>query len=252
MSAASVLRLQIERTLETRIPAALSPRQQTAYETASCGIPAVDDLLGGGLPVGAISEITGAESSGRTTLALSFLARRTSEGQVCAWVDVNDTLDPESAAANGVALGRLLWVRCADAGKATNRKLEARLEQAIRAVDLILNASGFAAVVLDLGGTAAELASRIPLATWFKFRQAAQHGRASLLVLGRRPYGQSSSAVMVECAQERAAGNTTVLKGLRFTVRRERQRFAQSISGHRKPPASTWSASSSWDAARRA
>jgi hypothetical protein len=252
MSAASALRLQIERTLEARIPAALSPRQQTAYETASCGIPAVDDLLGGGLPVGAISEITGAESSGRTTLALSFLAQRTSEGQVCAWVDVNDTLDPESAAANGVALGRLLWVRCADAGKTTNRKLEARLEQASRAVDLILNASGFAAVVLDLGGTAAELVSRIPLATWFKFRQGAQHGRASLLVLGRMPHGQSSTAVMVGCTQEHTASNTTILKNLKFTVSRERQRFAQSISGRRKPPASTWSASSSWDAARRA
>lgn len=252
MSAAAVLRLQIERTLEARIPAALSPRQQTAYETASCGIASVDDLLNGGFPIGAISEITGAESSGRTTLALSFLAQRTAEGQVCAWVDVNDTLDPESAAANGVALGRLLWVRCADAGKTTNRKLEARLEQAIRAVDLILNASGFAAVVLDLGGTAKELANRIPLATWFKFRQAAQHGRASLLVLGRVPYGQSSTAVMVECAQERAANHTTVFNNLRFTVRRERQRFAQSISGHRKPPSSTWSASSSWDAARRA
>jgi hypothetical protein len=252
MPAAAALRLQIERALEARIPAALSHSKQTAYETASCGIPAVDDLLDGGFPVGAISEIIGAESSGRTTLALSFLAQRTAEGQVCVWVDVNDTLDPESAAANGVALDRLLWVRCADAGKSTNRKLEARLEQAIRAVDLILNASGFAAVVLDLGGTAVELASRIPLATWFKFRQGAQHGRASLLVLGRMPYGQSSAAVMLECTQERAASKTTVLNRLRFTVRRQRQRFAQSTSGQRKPPASTWSASNSWDVARRA
>jgi hypothetical protein len=32
--------------------------------------------------------------------------------KVCAWIDVSDTLDPESAAAVGVDLSRLLWVRC--------------------------------------------------------------------------------------------------------------------------------------------
>jgi recombination protein RecA len=252
MSNSASLRLQIERTLENRIPGALSPRQQTVYETARCGVPAIDNLLDGGFPVGAITEITGTESSGRTTLALSFLAQRTAEGQVCAWVDVNDTFDPESAAANGVTLGRLLWVRCADAEKATNRKPWARLDQAVKAVDLILQASGFAAVVLDLGSTAPEFASRIPSATWFRFRQGTQQGRASLLVVGRKAYGQSSAAVMIECAQEHAAGNTTVLRNLRFAVRRERQRFLQPLTNNRKPPASTWSASSSWDATRRA
>ena len=252
MSNAAALRLQIERALENRIPSALSPRQQTAYETASCGIPEIDGLLDGGFPVGAITEITGPESSGRTTLALSFLARRTAEGQVCAWIDVNDMFDPESAAANGVALGRLLWVRCSNAEKAMNRKPWARLDQALKAVDLILQASGFAAVVLDLGSAAPEMASRIPLATWFRFRQGAQHGRSSLLVLGRMAYGQSSAAIMVDCEQQRAEGNSTVLKNLRFAVRRERQRFAPSLPGKRKAPASTWSAKSSWDAARRA
>jgi hypothetical protein len=32
--------------------------------------------------------------------------------KVCAWIDVSDALDPESAAAVGVDLSRLLWVRC--------------------------------------------------------------------------------------------------------------------------------------------
>jgi recombination protein RecA len=31
---------------------------------------------------------------------------------VCAWIDVSDALDPEAAAAAGVDLSRLLWVRC--------------------------------------------------------------------------------------------------------------------------------------------
>jgi hypothetical protein len=152
---------------------------------------------------------------------------------------------------NGVALGRLLWVRCSDAEKATNRKPWARLDQALKAVDLILQASGFAAVVLDLGSATPEMASRIPLATWLRFRQGAQHGHSSLLVLGRMAYGQSSAAIMVDGEQERAEGNSTVLKNLRFAVRRERQRFAPSLPGKRKPSASTWSAKSYWDAANR-
>ena len=36
----------------------------------------------------------------------------TQANKVCAWIDVSDGLDPESAAANGVELSRLLWVRC--------------------------------------------------------------------------------------------------------------------------------------------
>jgi hypothetical protein len=210
MSTASALRFQIERTLEARFPSALTPRPQTGYETAPCGIAAVDDFLGGGLPVGAISEISGPESSGRTGLALSFLAQRTSAGQVCAWVDVNDMLDPESAAANGVSLRQVLWVRCADAGNAGTRKTWARLDQALKVVDLILQAAGFAAAVLDLGNAPVEQASRIPLATWFRFRQGAQRAQSSLLALGAMPYAQSSAAVVLECERQQPSQHARI------------------------------------------
>jgi len=69
-------------------------------------------LLEGGLPLGAISEIVGPPCSGHTSFALSFLAGMTQATKVCAWIDVSDALDPESAAAAGVELSRLLWVRC--------------------------------------------------------------------------------------------------------------------------------------------
>jgi recombination protein RecA len=253
MPTAAALRIEIERTLERRIPAALTPRPQTICEVATCGIPAVDTLLDGGLPVGAISEVTGPECSGRTGLALSFLAQRTCEGQVCAWVDVSDALDPESAAGSGVSLRQLLWVRCKDTDSTASRKPWARLDQALKAVDLILQAAGFAAIVLDLGSTAVEHANRIPLATWFRFRQGAQRSRASLLVLGRMPYAQSSAAVVLECERINIhEADESVLSGFHFEVRRPRQRFSHSFSINRKPPASTWMATGSWDTARRA
>lgn len=227
MPSAATLRLQIERSLERRFPAALSPAPRTRPELASTGIASVDALLDGGLPLGAISELTGVECSGRTSLAIAFLGRRTQEGHVCAWVDVEDALDPESAAANGVRLKQLLWVRCGEEGRGLKKEAKPwrRLDQALRATDLLLQAGGFSAIVLDLGGTAAEFARRIPLATWFRFRQAAQRTQCSLVVIGQRACAQSSADVVLECKASRAnAISQTVLDGFTYEVRRERSR----------------------------
>ncbi|MFZ1087007.1 MAG: hypothetical protein WAN35_18745 [Terracidiphilus sp.] len=157
MATAAALRIQIEDALAAHFPAALTPVSRTIREVAATGIPAVDALLDGGLPVGAISELVGPECSGRTSMALAFLAQRTAAGQVCAWIDASDALDPESAAANDVQLRQLLWVRCCDSAMQTSKarrksdeKPWTRLDQALRATDLLLQAGGFAAIVLDL------------------------------------------------------------------------------------------------------
>lgn len=181
------------------------------------GIAEMDELLHAGLPVGAVSELTGLESSGRTSLALAFLAQRTRDEQVCAWVDVTDAFDPESAAANGVALRQLLWVRCQGRNQNANAKPWTRLDQALRATDLLLQAGGFAAIVLDLGDMSEEHGNRIPLATWFRFRQAADRTRCSLVVLSKAAYAQSSAAVVLECTPLRAVtAGETILRGFTF------------------------------------
>jgi hypothetical protein len=253
MPAATALRIQIEHALERRFPAALSPAPAAVYETAPTGIAEVDSLLDGGLPIGAISEVTGPACSGRTSLALAFLAGCNREAQVCAWVDAEDAFDAESAAASGVDLKRLLWVRCRNAGRPD--KPWTRLDQALRATDLLLQAGGFAAIVLDLGGAEPAHASRIPLATWFRFRQAAGRTRCSLVVLGQAAYAQSSAAVVLECSAARAGLiNRTVMSGLTYEVRRGRKRPAPAIAILRKPPAavSTWMATGAWKTERRA
>lgn len=257
MSTAAVLRNEIERSLVDRFPAALSPAPRTIREVAATAIEAADELLEGGLPVGAISELTGPESSGRTSLALAFVARRTAQGRVCAWVDVSDAFDPESAAANGVSLRQLLWVRCrsTEAMEKPRRQEQpwARLDQALRATDLLLQAGGFAAIVLDLGTTAREHGNRIPAATWFRFRQAADRTRCSLVVLGRAAYAQSSAAVVLECSRRRVmSAGGTVLRGLEYDVARRRERLSPAAQGMRKPPVSTWTVYPAWEAARRA
>ncbi len=278
MPSAALLRREIEHALQHRFPAALTPAPRTIREVAATGIAPVDELLDGGLPIGAISELTGPVSSGRTSLAVAFLARLTAEGRVCAWVDVHDAFDPESAAASGVALRQLLWVRCREAtapkkagpGQSPQIQLAqsprtqpprkqpwTHLDQALRATDLLLQAGGFAAIVLDLGSAAREDASRIPLATWFRFRQAADRTRCSLVVLGRAAYAQSSAAVVLECSQRQPAiadetVGGTVLGGFEFAVARGRMRSASTAMNARKPPVSTWTATPAQYAKREA
>jgi recombination protein RecA len=112
MSTASTIRLQIESALARKIPSALTPPPKMVRPVIETGIEPLDYLLRGGLPIGALSELTGPECSGRTSMALSFLARITEANKVCAWIDVSNTFDPASAAAVGVYLKKLLWVRC--------------------------------------------------------------------------------------------------------------------------------------------
>jgi hypothetical protein len=268
MSSSAALRQQIESDFQHRYPSVLTPATRFIREVAVTGIAHVDDLLEGGLPVGAISEITGPVSSGRTTITLAFLARRTQEGSVCALIDANDTFDPESAAANGVSLKHLLWVRCRNASfekpspavsilpsgkKQPNEKPWSRLDQAIRATDLLLQAGGFAAIVLDLADEAIEYGRRIPLATWFRFRQAAERTRCSLIVLGKAAYAQSSAAVVLECQPDHiddAAG--TVIRSFNYSARRGRVHISPLTNIGRKPPASTWSTPATWNPAKRA
>jgi hypothetical protein len=207
MRTAAELRSEIESALASRIPGALSPRPLRSPELVSCGVPEVDALLGGGLPLGAVVELSGAPSSGRTTVALSAIAEVTRQGHCCAYVDCCDALDPLSAAALGVELPRLLWVRPREvAGTApspqqhlvqrskakTDRPARSsqtrpdsmrRLETALRATDLLLNTGGFRVVVLDIADVPPQQALRTPIATWYRFRLQAEKSQMLLLVL---------------------------------------------------------------------
>ena len=88
-----------------------STLERPSPEMVPTGVPAIDALTGG-LPRGALTEIVGPASSGRTSLLLSLLAQATARQEACALVDASDAFDPESAVAAGIDLKRLLWVRC--------------------------------------------------------------------------------------------------------------------------------------------
>jgi len=101
-----------------KFPAAsITPASQLeirpAPEMVTSGIAALDALTGG-LPRGCLTELCGPPSSGRTSVMLAALGAATRRGEYCALIDASDTLDPQSIAATGVDLDRLLWVRCGD------------------------------------------------------------------------------------------------------------------------------------------
>jgi recombination protein RecA len=247
MPTASHLRAQIEATLAKRIPSALTPMARVPYPVAPTGIPEIDLLLHGGFPIGALSEVVGPECSGRTSLALAFIAGMTQAGKVCAWVDVSDTLHPESVAAMGVNLSRLLWVRCGSSPvikkqnhgptklpaaaikKAPRGKSWARLEQALRVTDLLLQAGGFSCVVLDMGSLNAEYALRVPLATWFRFRAAAERLQSNVLLLTQHACSRNGAGLVLRLEPGSVLDpDSTIFTGLEHRAELARQRFPQS------------------------
>jgi hypothetical protein len=79
-----------------------------------------------------------------------------------------------------------------------------RLDRALRATDLLLNAGGWSAIVLDLGEMPSAHTRRVPLATWYRFRLQAEKSRALLLLL-----------TPIACANTGAPGEPSVgLPGL--------------------------------------
>lgn len=212
MSAAITLREQIESRarLGARLllPALLPAKP--APEAVPTGVAEVDALTAG-LPRGALTEICGPASSGRTSLLLSLLATATGRGEVCALVDATDAFDPHSAAAAGVELKRLLWVRCGkagarrrEAGGSKNRLRESLspVEHALKAADLLLAAGGFGVVAMDLGDVPPASARRIPLTSWFRFRRTVENTSTVLVVLEQEPCARTCASLVLRLEAE--------------------------------------------------
>src|SRR5665213_2827415 len=144
-------------------------------------------------PRGRISEITGTRSSGRTSVLHALLAASTGQGEYAALVDSRAAFDACSAAAAGVELSKLVWVRCS--GNA---------EHALRAADLLIQAGGFGVVALDLAEVAPAALNRIPPTAWFRFRRAVESTPTILTVVSDCPLAKSCSFMTIKMPPRRA------------------------------------------------
>jgi recombination protein RecA len=83
--------------------------QVKAFPALSSGIGVIDDALFGGLPVGRIIELYGSEGSGKTTVALHFMASAQQKGYVVFFVDAECALDIPYAMRIGVRPKEMLF-----------------------------------------------------------------------------------------------------------------------------------------------
>jgi hypothetical protein len=181
----------------------------------STGIGAIDQLLGGGWARGALSELCGRRSSGRTSVLLASLATTLGAGHAAALVDVDGTLDPRGATAAGVPLDRLLWVR---AGR----------REALKAADLLIAAGGFGLVALDLG----EGLARIPSAAWMRLKHAAERQRSAVIVAAPRQTVGAFAATAIDLLARRPLfddAGPPLLIALRTAVEVRRHRRSNDV-----------------------
>lgn len=134
---------------------------------------------------GAVVEIVGRVSSGRTSLLHAWLAYATRAGAAVALVDVDHTFDARSAARAGVELRRVLWVQTGG-----------RRDRALSALGLLTRCPGFTLVALDAG----ELPPRLTATAAFRLKRAL---RGTVLVtVGRRRVMGAAADLAFETVQE--------------------------------------------------
>ena len=109
-----------------------------ATESIPTGSLALDIALGiGGIPRGRVTEVFGAESAGKSTLAIHIMAETQKLGGIAAYIDVEHALDPTYAANCGLKLDDLLIAQPDSA------------EQALDITEQLVRSGAVDAVVVD-------------------------------------------------------------------------------------------------------
>lgn len=118
---------------------ATSTSAKTTVPYISTGFPRLDRALAiGGLPQGKVCELVGPATSGKTTLALKFLAQAQAGGGQVGYVDQALYFDPDYAHRCGLDLSRLLVGTSHD------------LQEALATTEALARKGGLSALVLDV------------------------------------------------------------------------------------------------------
>jgi hypothetical protein len=167
--AASSKIIDLRQLLAKRFPQTFAP----ATERVRTGVPVLDDLVGGGLPKSAITELSSANLSAGSALFLHALLQNAHRsGFFLALIDGRDSFDPQPL--GNAALRNLLWIRCTQAF------------EAVYAADLLLRDGNFPLVVLDLVLNDVQELRKIPHTNWYRLQRLVEAAPAAFLVLTRR------------------------------------------------------------------
>lgn len=186
----------------------LPQQAQPRHVAAPTGIEEFDIRLGGGLLRGAICEVIGPCSSGRTGFLLAVLAHSTQSGEIAAYVDATDCLDQRSAEQAGVELERLLWIRCNTEGGLCGPQGawgHAPSDEAWQAANLVAAAGGFGVVAIDLGGLSERQLGRWQRQAWMRLKHAVEGSSTTLVVLAERHVAGSAAGMVLQLRRQRTA-----------------------------------------------
>ena len=181
------------------------------HRRLSLAIPTLDAVLGGGFPLGAITEVFGEPSSGKTTLAHALIAATIRSGGFAAWIDLPNSFYPRHAT------DRVLWVSPRDS------------VTALRATEHVLEAGGFHVVILDLEASTPER-SAVPASRWLRMARMAARRDAVILVLSVTHVAGAFAALSLEtCARHRrfvgSQGPCPVFEGLASSLHLRRHKY---------------------------
>jgi len=180
---------KLDRTLTTTLPSWERPDPAVLLPL---DLPRVDACLRGGLPRGQLSELSGACSSGRTSLLMQLMAATTQRGEIAALVDTHDRLDVASAAAAGIDLDRLLWIRGSGLGIPDPDR---DLDRALKALNLVLQAGGFGIVAIDLADVPLAALRQIPFTTWPRVQRVIEGSDTACVLLTPEPLARSAGGL---------------------------------------------------------
>jgi hypothetical protein len=185
-----------DRKLDRTLTTALAPLERMDPSAlVPMDVAALDACLRGGLPRGQLSELAGPRSSGRMTLLFQMMAAATARGEIVALVDTLDRLDVASAAAAGVDLSRLLWIRGQDSAPA-----DRALDRALKAVNLVLQSGGFGVVALDLADVPLAAIRQIPFNTWMRVQRVIEGSDTACVLITSEPLARSAGGLTLTLA----------------------------------------------------
>jgi recombination protein RecA len=205
-------------SLRAQLGSALINVGERVPTTLPTGISKLD-VLTGGLPRGAITEVYGPPSTGRTSIAFAILAAATAQEEVCALMDGRDAFNPASAASAGIDLRQLLWIRCHD------------VDQVLRSTDLLLQGGGFGLAIMDFSDLPVNALRKIPLAVWFRFQRVIEKSPTVLLLIGNESIAKSAASLVLQTGDSHVDWRGNLLAGNELSI--EIPRIRNSNSGIR-------------------
>jgi recombination protein RecA len=220
---AAVEALLRERKLDRTLTSA-QPERLGEDAVAPLNLDALDRALSGGVPRGQVSEVAGPSSSGRTSLAWGAMAAATRRGEYVALVDTFDRFDPPTAAACGIDLARLLWVRGQAVSKTAGAVdpawlpgvravggpgtfVERVIDRALKSLNLVVQSRVCTLVVIDLIDVPATALRRLPAATWFRIERAIEGSDTAVLIVAAIPVARSSGGKSIATGSAGSTGS---------------------------------------------